>query len=100
MVRMAPPNLPHAATAPTPAYSAKSRAGLGIILKTLLILALWAAAFIAFLAAPLLVLGAAWLVAMIVLASRHRHRAARPAEVQAPQPHRFGAAGASAEATR
>lgn len=99
MVRMAPPNPPSATAVSSPAYTEKSRSGLGIITKTLVILAAWAAAFIAFLAAPLLVLGLAWLIAMVALAVRHRNRAPRTASASAPQPHRFGAA-AQPEATR
>lgn len=100
MVRMAPSNLPPAAAASSTAYSGKARSGLGIVTKTLLILIVWAAAFIAFLMAPLLMLGLAWLVAMIVLAARHRNRAPRAAAAEAPQPHRFGAGNAHTEAAR
>ena len=59
----------------------------------------WVAAFVAFLVAPLIVLGIAWLIGLTVLAIRHRTPASRgtaPATAGAGAPsqaHRFGGAG-------
>jgi hypothetical protein len=84
--------------ASTAVYSGAPRSGLGTFVRTLVILVAWAAAFVAFLLAPLLVLGIAWLVALVVLAARQRGRASRTAAAAAaPEPHRFGAARADAE---
>lgn len=88
------------AAAYNPVHGGGQGRGLAVTLKVLVLLALWAAAFIAFLMAPLIVLGVAWIVGLAALALRHRGGARGPGPAAAnrsPQPHRFGAARTETE---
>lgn len=85
------------ASAPT-VYNGRGVSGVLVLARVAVILAAWVAMFIAFLVAPLLVLGLAWLVGLAALALRHRGgHADRGGTVEpGPDTYRFGAAAGSA----
>lgn len=91
MVQMARPHHAEYSSAHQPTTGV---GGFFATIKVLALLALWAAAFIAFLMAPLIVLGAAWIIGLAILALRQRGHGSRATggAARAPQPHRFGAA--------